>query len=632
MSLVPTRKRTLLAAITVAVLSAACGGGNDSSSATSTPNSGAVGDTPPSAPSGPAPAAAPLTLTTVEFAQTHVLPGAGLSWKLANDSASLQLVGNRSALALIAIAQTDVKQPVLEAWRNGTLIGSLALNAPSALPPTESNGRPYATDRWSATMPASWMVPGTSFRVSAANYAASASQAPSFGTNADMTLRVLPFYLFGADDTNTTPLSTTKAPDAVTQQEILAKWPVSALSATNHSVGRVSWSNMVIAPRTDSAGVAQPAYVVTAMSQQKEGYAVMSSVLSLIQGLRSANGEGPTNNQYYAPILPVDPVTNRPVFLGGGLGGGNAGVGDQNYTGIFIHEQGHAFGLPHAGDAYNGGSYPYAGGSLAGSVWGYDPNHNQFLDIRVPTTASSYANCASNHQTDSAGRCIKQDPMQGGAGDQSPGYKFATFSDFNTGKMQAWLQGKILVDSASPTGYSKWDANAHARVAYTPTTTDNGLYGINQNLPTQTNVSVYAIAITYSRSGTAGVSQVYPPLQFTGNLIRTFDPTSSADRAAIVPNTGTYAWYCHASGCDYSVRVTYADGSQITRILQGGFRPWFSPTGTPAASTTDPTSGSSFKLWTINVPGDKAITKVELLDTPMAWQGLPLVPNVLASR
>lgn len=112
---------------------------------------------------------------------------------------------------------------------------------------------------------------------------------------------------------------------------------------------------------------------MTAMDQQKDGYAVMSAVLNLIGGLRGANGEGPTNNQYYAPILSLNPSTGREFFLGGGLGGGAVGTGDENYTGIFIHEQGHAFGLPHAGDAYTGGTYPYAGGSLNGSVWGYDP-------------------------------------------------------------------------------------------------------------------------------------------------------------------------------------------------------------------------------------------------------------------
>ncbi|WP_296223831.1 M66 family metalloprotease [Ralstonia sp. UBA689] len=628
----PSTGRAALAAALTTLLLVACGGGDGGSTNTT---SGTTADGTPGAPGSPAlPAAGPLTLTKLEFAQTHVLPEGGLAWTLPNTTGSFKLIGNRGALALVAIGQTDVQQPKLEAWRNGTLLGSLALNAPAALPPTESNGRPYATDRWSATVPAAWMAPGTSFRVSAANYTASDGHTPSFGTDADITLRVLPFYLFGANDTNTKPLSSVRAPDTATQQEIFAKWPVSALKATNHPIGRVAWSNLVIGPRNDRNNVAQPAYAMTAMNQQQDGYAVMSAVLSLIGGLRAANGESPTNNQYYAPILSVDPSTGREFFLGGGLGsiGGGTGVGDENYTGIFIHEQGHAFGLPHAGAAYTAGTYPYAGGSLTGSVWGYDPNHNQFLDIRVPTTASSYANCASSHQTDSAGHCIKQDPMQGGAGDQSPGYKFATFSDFNAGKMQAWLQGQILTDAASPTGYSKWDANAQARVAYTPATTSNGLYGINQNLPAQTNVPVVAIAITFSRAGTAGVSQIYPPLPYTGNLIRTFDPASAADRAAIVPNTGTYAWYCHASGCDYTVRVTYDDGSQITRVLQGGFRPWFSPTGTPAANTTDPSNGASFKLWTINVPGDKAIAKVELLDTPTAWNGLPATPTVLLSR
>ncbi|MXN76920.1 peptidase M66 [Burkholderia sp. 4701] len=641
-------RATLVAALTTLLL-VACGGddgaftsirsgatadGTPGGPASSTTGSPTTGSPTTGSPTTDSSTTGSLTLTKLEFAQTHVLPEGGLSWTLPNTTGTLQLTGNRAALALVAIGQADVQRPTLEAWRNGALLGSLALNPPSALPATESSGRPYATDRWSVTVPAAWMTPGTSFRVSSANYSASTSHKPSFGTDADLTLRILPFYLFGANDTNTKPLSSVKAPDTATQQEIFAKWPVSALNVTNHPLGRVVWSNLVIGPRSDSQNVAQPAYAMTAMNQQKDGYAVMTAVLDLIGGLRAANGESATNNQYYSPILSIDPSTGREFSLGGGRGsvGGGVGVGDENYTGVFIHEAGHAFGLKHAGDAYTAGAYPYAGGSLSGSVWGYDPHHNQFLDIRVPTTARSYASCTSSHQTDSAGRCIKQDPMQNGDGDQSPGYKFATFADFSTGNMQAWMQGQILVDAASPTGYSQWDANVQARVAYTPATTSNGLYGINQNLPMRTNVPVYAIAITFSRAGTAGVSQIYPPLPYTGNLIQTFDPTSASDRAAIVPNTGTYPWYCHVSGCDYTVRVTYADGSQFIRVLQGGFRPWFSPMGAPMANTTDPTNGASFKRWTINVPGNKSIAKVELLDTPTAWSGLPVNPTVLLSR
>jgi hypothetical protein len=588
-----------------------------------------------------------MTVNAMEFAQTHVLPEAGLSWTLTNATGNLHLVGGRDTLVLVALQGSPV-HPVIEARQGNTLLGSMALNDPALLPPTESSGPSYAVNRWSAVLPAAWMQPGISFNVRADNYTLSSAHFPAIGADSAMNLYVLPFYLFGATDTNTQPFASTKAPDAATQQEIFAKWPVATLNARNHAIGRIIWPSLVIAPRTDSSSVSQPAYVVTSMDQQKDGYAVMDSTLSLIHKLREANGESNTNNQYYAPILAIDTGTMHYHDPGGGLGGGDAGVGDYRYSGIFIHEQGHAFGLPHALDGYNAGKYPYAGGSLSGSVWGYDPNHHEFLSNLVPSTASSYYSCAGSHQLNADHNCYKQDPMQGGAGDQSSGYKFATFSDFNTGKMQEWFEGKttlgsggshsysggvIYEDAASSTGYSRWDSIDRRRVEVAANvTTSGGLYGLNQSLPVQRNVPVYAIAITYSKAGTAGVSQIYPPLPYMGNLLQNFDPTSAQDLSDFTVDTGTYYWYCKGSGCDYTVRVTYADNSQVYRALQGGFRSWFTPTATPAAATSDPLSGSSFKTWVINVPGDKAISKVELLDTPMVWQGLPASPTVLLSR
>lgn len=40
---------------------------------------------------------------------------------------------------------------------------------------------------------------------------------------------------------------------------------------------------------------------MTALDQQKDGYGVMSAMLTLITNMRTANGDGPLNNQYYAP-------------------------------------------------------------------------------------------------------------------------------------------------------------------------------------------------------------------------------------------------------------------------------------------------------------------------------------------
>jgi hypothetical protein len=289
------------------------------------------------------------------------------------------------------------------------------------------------------------------------------------------------------------------------------------------------------------------------------------------------------------------------------------------------------------------------GGSIKGSVKGYDLARKLFLDVLVPVGASTYASCATSHQVDASGRCYKQDPMQGGSGDQAAGDAYTMFADFSVGKIQNWFEGststdsagthtfsggRIFVDSKSATGYSRWDSLTKSRVPVSSTSTTNkGLYGvINQGLPIQTGVPVHAIAITYSYTNTAGATQIYPALSRTGNLITTFDPTSATDRQAITANTGTYPWYCHASGCDYTLRVTYADGSIIHRVLSGGFRSWFSPTAAVPAAASDPTDSASFASWVVNVPGAKAISKIELLDTPMVWKGMPTTPTVLATR
>jgi len=606
----------------------ACGGGGSESTG--------------GAPSTPVAPLSPLSIAGLETAQTHVLPETGLSWSLSNATESLHLTGQRDTLVLLDLGQANPAHPILEAWHNGTLLGQVAILPPDDLPPTEAAGAAYSTTRYSATLPAAWIMPGLTLRVSADNYLASAFHTLKIGLNADFDLWTLPFYLFGANDSNAPPLSVTAQPDATTQQELYAKWPVAQLNIRNHPAQRVDWPYIVVGPRSGGA-----AYRVTNKDEQKDGYAVMSATLGVLGAIRSANGDAATANQYYAPLLMLN-QSGAYSHPGGGLGGGSLGTGDYSYAGIFIHEQGHAFGMPHAGEAYSNGSYPYASGSLLGSVWGYDAGRREFLAPFLPSTASTFNNCQSSTSRvkDSAGRCIKQDPMQGGSGDQATGDKFTLFSDFNAAVIQRYFEGRttdnagvhsysggrIFVDAASVTGYSRWDSISQQRVAVTPITLDKGLYGLDMALPQTRDTKVHTIVVSYSLAGTEGASQIYPTLSYTGNLRRLMDPANATDRTEIVPNTGTYPWYCHASGCDYTLRVTYSDDSQKQVLLQGGFRSWFKPMDSIPASAYDVLSGSSFKVWAVNVPGDKAIGRIELLDTPMAWNGVPANPTVLLSR
>jgi hypothetical protein len=584
----------------------------------------------------------PIELLSLEIAQTHALPDGERTWALRGTEYSLHVVGGRSLLALVELGG-QVPGPAIEAWVGDELLGSVPLDPPSALPPTEAGGPIYRENVYSATVDAAWVRPGLALRAAADGFAPSASKPLPVGVDSEFDMWTLPFYLFGADDDNSIPIAETAKPDEVSAAELIAKWPIARVNFAQHPAGRVDWPYIVVGPRDGG-----PAMRVDDKDEQKDGFAVMSAVLGVLGALRDANGEGGTNNHYYAPLMMLT-AQGEYESPGGGLGGGSLGTGDHVYAGIFIHEQGHAFGMPHAGDAFTDGSYPYIGGSLLGSTWGYDAGRREFLAPFMPPGAEHAGDCLTDggHQIDDEGRCVKQDPMQGGSGDQAPGYRYTMFSDFNAGKIQRYFEGEttldddgahvfdggvMFVDAASSTGYSRWDGIDGRRVEVAVETVDNGLYGFDRGLPDVRGVPVHAIVFTISRAGDPEASQIYPPLAFQGNLRRQVDPTAPDELAQIVPNTSDVPWYCHASGCDYTLRVTYADQSVRHVLIRGGFRPWFDPEGAPAASTTDPASGDSFRVFAVNVPGEEALSEIEVLDTPMGWNGAPDDAPVVLSR
>ncbi len=601
-----------------------------------------------------------LSIAEFLLAQTHVLPPAGKTWTLTDNSANpktrtttLELIGKRKALAVISFAQQAMPQnPQLEVWLNGVKKTVIALNPPAALPVTEATGPAFRSKSYSAIVPAQWMLPGVAFKVADSKYQTSAFLTTvMIGNHAEFTLNTLPFYVYGAAPgvNGVASLAQTQLPNAATQKEMFEKWPVSRLTVQKHAAGFLQWPYLVIEPRQGFT-----AYRALSKNDQKDGFATMSAVLKILQAIRSANGEGKTANVYYAPLMMVDNLGQYSP-PGGGLGGGHRATGDHSYTGVFIHEVGHALSLPHQGTAYTQGKYPYLGGSLKGSVWGYDASKQNFLAPFVPSTSSRYVNCLTSPKgarvTDVQGRCVKLDPMWKGAGDQAASYVFATFSDFSTGQMQGNMNSMIYPDATAASGYSQWDAATRTRQPVTITTTNKGLYGFDMELPSQSNVPVYTIVLTLSHApcvagpgvvcNAAGLntqlSQIYPPIAYTGNLRRVVDPTKPAQLAEIVPNTGLYPWFCRSrgagsggKGCDYTVKVSYADGTVWHGLLQGGFRT--DPLQPPTAAYADPVNANSFKVWGINVPGGKAIAKIELLDTPQVWNGFPLKPRVLIAR
>ncbi len=578
-----------------------------------------------------------LEIVKLEFVQTHVIPAEGKTFSLSgfgiNEQRTLRVVANRDALVLFQASNSDLTQPQLEVLQNDALLSTIDLNTPATLPKTEANGPAYSSSLYWAKIPAEFVKAGFKVRFRTSD-AVSEARAVNIGAPVDFKLFVIPIYLFGAT-TDLLSFDAVKAPPKTISDEFFAKIPVAKLSILNHPLSKLELPELVIAPRNNQA-----AYVATSPSDYKDGFAGMDATLSLIHRIREANGDSPTANQYYGSLIQKG-TTGKLVDTGGGLGGGHAGVGDHLFSGIFIHEQGHAFGMPHANDGFVAKQYPYVGGSLLGSSWGYDPNHNEFLAPFIPNSKGD--GVCGTYQIDTQKRCVKQDPMQSGAGTQAKGYQYAMFSDFNAAQVQWYFEGnrftndkgaqeytggRIEIDSSFASGYKHWDKIDQKYVEYTVPTDDKGLYGLNAGFPTEKARAVYTIMGTLSNT-TPTVNRIYTPVKYTGNLLQQIDPTSSGDLSDIRPNVGKYPWFCHARGCDYTLRVTYSDGSQLYRLMQLGFHKWWlSPDIDPTAN--DPVNGNSFGTWAINVPADKTTSKVELLYTPKGYEGLPTNPSVVS--
>ena len=566
-----------------------------------------------------------LNMTDIRLGQTHVLPNGKRVWtqpELPNGTRTLRMTNSRDALALVKLSAKDAVDPVLEVWDNGYKSATLPLQPPSALPATEDGGQRYAEDTYSAKIPGHLIWDGVELKVSAKNYARGNALPLDVAAEYFEELKILPIYLFGATDTNSGyPLSTYGQPPEDAVRELNDRMPFD-FQVSNHEARKIIWESLIEPPSGSL-----PAKV---MRNYDDSDAILSITLSLMDGLRRANGQNQSPVTYYSPVLGLA-ADGKVRAAGGGLGWGGSATGNWSYSGVFIHELGHTFAMGHAGSSFTAGDYPYENGSLLGSTWGWDASRNLLMPHWIPPSASNAVRCSGSIRDDQ-GRCVKQDIMQSGSGDQAKGMRYAQFSDFSAAVMQERMEFYSVIPVGDEGDFVRFNSTTRSWESFHATTSNYANDGIAQNLALKVNVPVYTLFFTLSAT-TPEVNHFYAPIKYTGNLLGSIDPTSSVDLAAIEYNgKGVYRNFCRRTGCDYTLRMTYADGSQRYQLVQGGFRTSNTPSGAVNPVALDPLRSESFRRWVINVPGDKALRKVELLSTPEAWKGLPAQPQVLMSR
>jgi hypothetical protein len=236
-----------------------------------------------------------------------------------------------------------------------------------------------------------------------------------------------------------------------------------------------------------------------------------------------------------------------------------------------------------------------------GPTWAFDLASMTFIPPTVQAARGEFE----------AGR-YKADPMEGGGqGDQEAKSLFRHFSDFNVRKMLTYLERKVAVLRDGE--YYKWDDRA-GRYA-------NKMERDGVHYPIAEDVQVISVMAAMTLAD-LDVNMVYPPIgPYRGNVIRTFDPRSEADRKA------ARKVFAPEGGCDFSLRV-----------VQGGKESYYLLAAT-STETRKPGSEAKtnvlgrFTTAAVNLRAEAgAVTRVELLDTPDADEhGLPNALRVLAS-
>lgn len=597
---------------------------------------------------------------TLQLAQTHAFTAPKRTWESGyslQDGYSdldLHLVGSRKALAIIEFGDVTPTNPRLSITHDASSAAYvIPLVGPDLLPktygdvnPTDAaDGQPYSATAYSATIPAEYVQPGLDIAILDDVMAETKFADILVGASTHFEIVSMPLYFFGADPASTTHDGKVLTPEVAGKmsedqsKEYMARLPVASFQSTLHPGRFLKSEYAVIEPRGGGS-----AYRCYEKADLTSGFDIISSGLNIIGALRELDGSIPLAKQYYASII-MQKKNGAYTDVGGGLGGGHIGAGDYSFGGIFFHEQGHAFGLPHARDDYSS-RYPYENGGLKGSGWGYDEHLGKFIDV-------FYKKCTPWSQpTESVPpyRCYKQDVMQSGHEQRDEGLYYGLFSDFNNARIQRYFEGTELTNgrifkNVTPAGgLARWDPETlkFVDIEYTgidvTSGTDRNLVGAVLTFGCPELQCNSTGPLTTNNLNNMSITQIYPPFEYVGvtRELVDVDNLTQMDKfhwSKAVVDGRIERDYCD-HGCDFVAAFEFENGSRSRIMVSKSFRSWRKPhkkIQNQRPEVMIPTDGSSYFVMAVAAEGSN-VTRVDLLYAPMAWEGLHArVPQLVTS-
>ncbi len=513
-------------------------------------------------------------------------------------------IGERPVFFQVAVTGSGTSPDIqVSGTLNGNSLGTLCLNGPAILSASIDLTQPNMDDYFSVTLPKSWIKIGLELTISSGNQTQVLSQSD---------LKIRPYTelnLVNVDmdlmDYNHLPHRTPIFDDFL--EELASAVPV--------SVVRFGYFPEVVKIPTVAANSWQGVPTVVSFDSELDESIIgqgniNAAAHSLLGKVQQAAGDFP-NTIYFGNTLNLAP---------GGWGTDGYFVGYE-YTDVFIHELGHAFSLLHWENEYNlinpepdQHNYPYSGESGSaggrGEAWNFIQDSYEFV--------SPYCQDASGNQgierSDCMQRehpCIETRPSGPGPWDGYGDFTAIAISDYILGSgvtagQVEYKGGMVDYQLKENPGYPRVSlVNGQRVFSRVPSQPQNTFAEDFIKLPGMEVVEQDVFMI----SGSAHVTDmsfnvIYQPLQYTGTLLPTLDPTDPTMFATLQNLDPSDAPELYDQERDITLKVTYIDGT-INHVLV----PFHT---SDRVNDDEPNEPVWVDYFSVVVPGDQPICNIEM--------------------
>ena len=473
----------------------------------------------------------------VQFAQNHTVDPSG------NEAKNMpRLTMSREAMVLVTPDPSlgDIASMQLQVTLNGQAVGTLTLRAPSAIFRSDYNdarGRPdyvYTRRAWTGVLPWQWVQPGMALRAvdSAGRSGSLTANAIDFAGAAELVVQSLRLGMLSAPPgSSNNQWFLVNPADAAT--DYFQTVPIAKLTVGSYEdvqLSRVMVASGVIYTATSAdAG----AGVYSGDMRENTAKSTFSTGINLANtGVTSAGMRSQDQPHVFQQATAHHAQGSyQGKVVSHGLSGGNGILTLYATRGNeFSHEIGHHYGLGHypgqSGDNYFWAAHHHDSG------WG-------FIGYRKRMRANIYWNAINGGGCDMKGvprldatYCFNTDSMSGGHYNSALS-NYAHYTGYSTKlKIQPAL-AKPVLNPASPTGYSQWNASTRQMENVAPKLVNQSAVWNNTKTgvymaPRQTGVPVITLLGGYDPDNASAV--MYPALR--GNWGNVFDLPSASVTAA----------------------------------------------------------------------------------------------------